>query len=73
MVTQKKEFRVWVWDKVLKRYLILPGTMSTYDKAVFYLEKQEQEMACYQPNLDYSKFQIKVRTVTFTDWEVLYG
>lgn len=69
----KESFTIWVWFKDKERYILLPFNLDTYDEAIDCLEKQKRECGHLHKHLDYDKFQIKKRTITYSDFEVLYG
>ena len=71
MVKTKVEYRVWIWNKVVNRYLILPATLSTKAEAVSYVVSQKKEWQNIRLNLDYSNYQIKSREVSYTEWELV--
>lgn len=73
MLRVKREYRVWVWDKALEKYLILPCTLDSKGQAVSYLVKQKKDWQSIHVNLDYTNYQIKFREVTYSEWGLVGG
>ena len=69
----REEYTVWVWNKERGKYQCLMSHRETYDLAIAMHDLHEKEWGHIHTHLDYSKFQIKKRTVTYSDFEILYG
>lgn len=69
----RREYSVWVWDKVAKKYRILPSRLSSYDQAISYLEEHVATWYDVESTLDFNKFQIKMQEIAYSKYEVLYG
>lgn len=67
------EYIGYVWDREKERYVQLGASLAySYDECKrFFLEHRVSIMAVQYSRYDMTNYHIKIRRITYTDWEVI--